>query len=246
MRPTAGTFRQRFYPATYPAAIDGTPILQQWIRDRLSPGSLLLDLGAGRGHESHDYRDLAVVTGVDINPVVLSNPYVHRSAVASGARLPFPSSSFDVCFSDFVFEHVERPRKIVTEIHRILKPGGWLIFRTPNVWHYVPIASILMPDTLRSSVLQRIGRKEEDSYPTLYRFNSKRRIVHILKECGFEIEDMKCIEGPPDYLATFPRLYYLGVLYERVANYSERFSFMRGNILVVARKGKENTDQPAK
>lgn len=44
-----------------------------------------------------------------------------------GTALPYPDSSFDVVFSFQVFEHVHVPRAALSEIARVLKPGGRLI-----------------------------------------------------------------------------------------------------------------------
>ena len=45
--------------------------------------------------------------------------------------LTFPSSSFDVCTSTEVFEHVPNDRQAFTEILRVLRPGGVLLFTVP-------------------------------------------------------------------------------------------------------------------
>ncbi len=45
---------------------------------------------------------------------------------------PFAAASFDAVFSSYVAEHFEDgPRRLFTEIHRLLKPGGLLIVTVP-------------------------------------------------------------------------------------------------------------------
>jgi len=46
-------------------------------------------------------------------------------------RLTFPSSSFDVCTSTEVFEHVPNDRQAFAEILRVLRPRGVLLFTVP-------------------------------------------------------------------------------------------------------------------
>ena len=46
-------------------------------------------------------------------------------------RLTFPASCFDVCTSTEVFEHVPDDRRAFAEIHRVLRPGGVLLFTVP-------------------------------------------------------------------------------------------------------------------
>ena len=46
-------------------------------------------------------------------------------------RLTYPDSSFDVCTSSEVFEHVPNDAKGFQEVYRVLKPGGLLLFTVP-------------------------------------------------------------------------------------------------------------------
>jgi SAM-dependent methyltransferase len=47
--------------------------------------------------------------------------------------LPYADASFDVVTATEVIEHLEDFRRIVREIHRVLKPGGVCVLSTPNV-----------------------------------------------------------------------------------------------------------------
>ena len=46
-------------------------------------------------------------------------------------QLTFRDGSFDLCTSTEVFEHVSDDTRGFSEIHRVLKPGGWLVFSVP-------------------------------------------------------------------------------------------------------------------
>lgn len=46
-------------------------------------------------------------------------------------RLTFADASFDVCTSTEVFEHVPDDRAGFRELHRVLRPGGTLVFTVP-------------------------------------------------------------------------------------------------------------------
>jgi SAM-dependent methyltransferase len=46
-------------------------------------------------------------------------------------QLTYASSSFDLCTSTEVFEHVPDDRRGFVEIHRVLVPGGWFVFTVP-------------------------------------------------------------------------------------------------------------------
>lgn len=46
-------------------------------------------------------------------------------------QIPFEDNTFDVCFCNHVMEHVEDDLKAMSEINRVLKPGGWAIIQSP-------------------------------------------------------------------------------------------------------------------
>lgn len=46
--------------------------------------------------------------------------------------IPFDDSTFDVVFCNHVMEHVDDDIKAISEIHRVLKPGGWAIIQSPQ------------------------------------------------------------------------------------------------------------------
>lgn len=47
-------------------------------------------------------------------------------------NLPFPSNSFDIIFCNHVLEHIPDHLKALSELFRVLKPGGWGIFQVPQ------------------------------------------------------------------------------------------------------------------
>lgn len=57
-----------------------------------------------------------------------------RTIAAGGEQLPFADGSFDIILCDNVVDHAGRPRRIVEEIVRVLRPGGVLYF-TVNIHH---------------------------------------------------------------------------------------------------------------
>jgi SAM-dependent methyltransferase len=54
----------------------------------------------------------------------LRNIPVLRVLQMDAARMDFPSDQFDVVFSRAVFEHLPDPGAVISEMHRVLKPGG--------------------------------------------------------------------------------------------------------------------------
>ena len=45
--------------------------------------------------------------------------------------IPFDDNTFDAAMCNHVMEHVNDDIKAMSEIHRVLKPGGWAILQIP-------------------------------------------------------------------------------------------------------------------
>lgn len=45
--------------------------------------------------------------------------------------LPFADNSFDVIICNHVLEHIVEDRKAMSELYRVMKPGGWGILQVP-------------------------------------------------------------------------------------------------------------------
>jgi ubiquinone/menaquinone biosynthesis C-methylase UbiE len=53
--------------------------------------------------------------------------------VDAGQRLPFPDASFDALFCDDAINHLPDRARLFADWHRVLKPGGRLLFTDPVV-----------------------------------------------------------------------------------------------------------------
>ncbi len=51
-----------------------------------------------------------------------------------GKTIPFPDNHFDSVFSSEVLEHVFNPDQILTELHRVMKPGAKMLLSCPFFW----------------------------------------------------------------------------------------------------------------
>ena len=54
---------------------------------------------------------------------------------ASADAMPLRETSFDVVLLTQVLEHVLRPAAVLTEIARVLRPGGTLFATVPFAWN---------------------------------------------------------------------------------------------------------------
>lgn len=47
-------------------------------------------------------------------------------------KIPFEANTFDVAFCNHVMEHVDDYVLAMSELHRVLKPGGWALIQSPQ------------------------------------------------------------------------------------------------------------------
>ncbi|MBI1356337.1 MAG: methyltransferase domain-containing protein [Acidobacteria bacterium] len=125
--------------------------------------------------------------GVDPDPAARNHPWaeaVHQPT-ASG-RWPLEDRCADLVLARYVFEHVERPRAFLREAARVLRPGGRLLFLTPNARHPAALASRALPTSWKRRILQATrGVDEDDVFPTWYRLNTPGALRRALGPAGF-------------------------------------------------------------
>jgi len=103
-------------------------------------GQAVLDVGTGTGVVAITARRIgAKVTGLDLTPALLAQ--ARESATLAGhddiawhegdaEAMPFPDASFDVVLSQFGHMFAPRPEVALSEMLRVLKPGGIIAFAT--------------------------------------------------------------------------------------------------------------------
>jgi SAM-dependent methyltransferase len=209
--------------------VDGTVAFYSRINSVLQPSWVVLDLGCGRGAAQDDpsgwRRELQVlrgkcarVVGADLDPAASTNPYIDDFLLIENGRVALPDGHVDLCVSDAVVEHIDDVPAFFSECARLVKPGGYLCLRTPNVWNYATIATRAIPNRLHTRVLRTVqpGRKEEDVFPTLYRCNTVRRLRATMDRWGFD-SVVHTFESEPAYLSFSSVAYFLGVMHQRYA-----------------------------
>lgn len=104
-------------------------------------GLRALDVGCGGGYLPEELARLGfIVTGVDPAPASIAAAQIHAQQsgltidyrVAQAETLPFPGGSFDLVTCCDVLEHVQDLDRTLSEIARVLKPGGIFMYDTIN------------------------------------------------------------------------------------------------------------------
>ena len=93
--------------------------------EQLNPGSVL-DLGSGTGASYSDLINFDV-TALDPDEQMLSLNNFEKKVVGKGEELPFKENSFDNVLCCFVWRNVSDTEKALSEVYRVLKPGGKFI-----------------------------------------------------------------------------------------------------------------------
>jgi 2-polyprenyl-3-methyl-5-hydroxy-6-metoxy-1,4-benzoquinol methylase len=73
------------------------------------------------------------VYAADIDPNKFKPKNIKFFEVNANIELSWPDEYFDIIVSVETIEHLENPWNFIREVHRILKPKGKLIIKTPNV-----------------------------------------------------------------------------------------------------------------
>lgn len=210
--------------------MDGQVEFYLRVNSLVDESSRVLDLGAGRGQWAVDpmpatsrrLRGLrgrvAEVVGVDPDEVVLENPALDRAEVVPlGAPLPFEDGSFDLVIADHVLEHVDAADAagFVSEVTRVLSPGGWFAARTPNKWGMIGIGARLVPNSWHVRALRRLQptRKAEDVFPTRYAMNTRRALRRLFT--GHDVF-VYAHTSEPTYFGSSPLAWRLGALLGRL------------------------------
>jgi len=107
-----------------------------------SVGDRILDLGCGRGERALEMlRGGARVVGIDISPAYIEAATSAARAVghsdtqfdfiaADAHQLPFPDESFDFVLGEGILHHLQLETAL-SEVHRVLRPGGRALFLEP-------------------------------------------------------------------------------------------------------------------
>jgi ubiquinone/menaquinone biosynthesis C-methylase UbiE len=105
--------------------------------ERYGKGGRVVEVGCGTGLVLQRIKRFArSASGVDISPNMLALARARDLDVqlASATALPFDDNSFDVACSFKVLAHIEDIRGALSEMARVVKPGGHVIAEFYNPW----------------------------------------------------------------------------------------------------------------
>jgi ubiquinone/menaquinone biosynthesis C-methylase UbiE len=105
----------------------------------MAKGQDVLDIGCNNGYGTKIIsKNCASIIGVDVSDQAVAEAQRTYATgdlqfrVISGLSLPFEDQTFDLITSFQVIEHVADVEEYLSEIKRVLKTGGKVVFTTPN------------------------------------------------------------------------------------------------------------------
>jgi ubiquinone/menaquinone biosynthesis C-methylase UbiE len=136
---------------------------------RLLKGQVALDLGCftgGRAVAWAEHWQLKKIYGIDIQDIHIkaAQNFAERRCVnaefvcAKGEKLPFEGGTFDAVLSFDVFEHVQDPKQVLLECHRVLREHGRLFLAFPS--YFGPVDHHLSLVTLTPFVHVIFNKKD--------------------------------------------------------------------------------------
>lgn len=143
----------------------------------LAKTARILEVGSGNGRLLEHYHERGFdIVGVEINPqgieeIRARNPALRVFPVDS-ALLPFADGAFDVVLSFDVFEHLPDTKLHLAQVRRVLRPGGYYLFQTPNK----------LTNVVFETIRWRSFTKWKREHCSLHGY---RQIRKVLRESGF-------------------------------------------------------------
>jgi ubiquinone/menaquinone biosynthesis C-methylase UbiE len=173
----------------------------QMVDARLPQGSKILDAGCGPGGMAAKLMQRGYeVWGLDI-----AEPMIRQARERCGTdqfrvgdveRIPFPDNTFDgvVCLG--VLAYLDADAKALSEIERVLKPGGIAVVSNPSATCplYYMDRVVAAAELLYVFAKYRLRGKPLPARPASVdvRMYRRRSWLHLLRSVGFEPEECLC------------------------------------------------------
>jgi SAM-dependent methyltransferase len=203
--------------------------------DLLKPEHRILEIGCGIGSLVQELTRRGYdVIGTDISQEAIAygrQKYgdIHLEVQAAEA-LDYEAGSFDIVLSFDVLEHIAEVDRHVSEVFRVLRPGGYYLFQTPNKY------TNIIFETLQTKSL-----RWRRYHPSLH---SPARLRRRLRKHGFRVEFVKMNPVNEFTLSKLRKLGPVTLLVKHI-NFRRLPMILQTNMYVVARKSSKEQQRPS-
>lgn len=167
-------------------------------------GGKILEVGVGTGLSFDDYDATTEITGIDLSAPMLEKarakitsgryPYVKDVQLMDAHNMAFADATFDCVVAQFVITLVASPEQVLSECHRVVKPGGRIIL-VNHLYSEVGVAAAV--ERWAAQRTRSLGLRPEFPFARLQAWahaNKDAILVERRKIAPFGIYTLVCFE----------------------------------------------------
>ena len=167
-------------------------------------GGKILEVGVGTGLSFDDYDATTEITGIDMSEPMLERarakmasgkyPFVKAVHQMDAHHMTFADATFDCVVAQFVITLVANPEQVLSECHRVVKPGGRIIL-VNHLYSEVGFAAAL--ERWAAEKTRSLGLRPEFPFARLQAWaqsNASANLIERRKVAPFGIYTLVCFE----------------------------------------------------
>ncbi|WP_424627395.1 class I SAM-dependent methyltransferase [Bradyrhizobium sp. SYSU BS000235] len=167
-------------------------------------GGKILEVGVGTGLSFDDYDNRTEITGIDMSAPMLEKarqkmasgkyPFVKAVQQMDAHNMTFEDATFDCVVAQFVITLVANPERVLSECHRVVKPGGRIIL-VNHLYSEVGMAAAV--ERWAAQKTRALGLRPEFPFSRLQAWaqsNDNTTLVERRKVAPFGIYTLVCFE----------------------------------------------------
>ena len=165
---------------------------RSFLLSHVASGERVLDLGCGDGAFCTQLAAVGVeAVGAEVAEAALArarerHPDIRFELVAERGPLPFADAEFDAVWASEVIEHIADTGRWLSEVRRVLRPGGALLVTTP---YHGRVKNLALALTRFETHFDPLGQH--------LRFYTRRSLRDTLEQFGFERIEIALAGGLP-------------------------------------------------
>jgi ubiquinone/menaquinone biosynthesis C-methylase UbiE len=171
----------------------------------------ILEVGVGTGLSFDDYDASTEITGIDLSAPMLEKarvkiasgryPHVKDVHLMDAHAMTFADATFDCVVAQFVITLVANPEQVLSECHRVVKPGGRIVL-VNHLYSEVGVAAAVERWTAQRT--RTLGLRPEFPFARLQAWaqtNKDAILIERRKVAPFGIYTLVCFERTPAGIA---------------------------------------------
>ena len=152
---------------------------------QLPTGLKVLEIGCGNGHGTRlikKYFSPSEIQAIDLDPKMINiakksnNDSKTTFSVGDATKLPYKDKSFDAIFDFGIIHHIPNWKNCLSELKRVLKPGGQLLIEDLSI------------ETFETTFGKLLKKVLAHPYSSMYK---RSEFIQHLKSIGFTVSNYR-------------------------------------------------------